>query len=193
MDRMYSVLESKEFDDEQRTISGWATTPATDRVGDVVDQYGVQVAADIPLYLYHDSTKTVGRAKLGKATARGIPFTASLPFVKEPGLLKDRVDEAWQMVKHGLITAVSIGFRALDGEVERMKNGGLKFLKTEVLELSLVPVPANSQAVLTAVKSIDHEHLASAGRAGERVAKPAAKAVALTSTAKRGHITISKR
>lgn len=164
MDRMYSVIEAKSFDDEQRVIEGWATTPSADRVGDVVEPFGVQAAKDIPLYLYHDSEKVVGRAQLGAPTAKGVPFRAEIPKLTEPGALKDRVDEAWQMVKHGLITAVSIGFRALDGQVERIKEGGLRFKAVEVLELSLVPVPANSQALITAIKSADAALLASSGK-----------------------------
>ena len=173
MNRAYSVLQTKSIDDEQRVIEGWATTPAADRVGDVVVPEGVTSAAEIPLFLHHDSTKVVGRVRLGKASEKGVPFTARLPKIDEPGTLRDRVDEAWGMVKHGLITAVSIGFRPLDGAVESLKGGGLKFLKSEVLELSLVPVPANSQALVTAFKSIDQQQSAPAsGPAADQATAP---------------------
>jgi hypothetical protein len=154
MDRAYSLITVKEMDDERRVIRGMATTPEVDRMGDIVDPFGVKVAEDIPLFLYHDSNQTVGRASFGKATKDGIPFTAVLPVVKEAGRLKDRVDEAWQMVKYRLITGVSIGFRAMEDGYERLKNGGLKFTATEVLELSLVPVPANAGATITGIKSL---------------------------------------
>ncbi|MGQ8875953.1 phage major capsid protein [Delftia sp. NA_296.1] len=157
MNKAYSLLEVKAVDNEQRIIRGIATSPRPDRTLDVVDPFGVQVAADIPLFLYHDSTKTVGRASFGKPTSKGIPFEARLPIVTEPGTLKDRVDEAWGMVKHGLITAVSIGFRVLDGAVENLKGGGYKFLSTEVMELSLVPVPAQPDAVIQGWKSMGDE------------------------------------
>lgn len=164
MDRMYSLITVKEMDDERRVIRGMATTPEVDRQGDIVDPFGVKVAGDIPLFLYHDSNQTVGRAKFGKPTKDGIPFEAHLPVIKEAGRLKDRVDEAWQMVKYRLITGVSIGFRALEDGYERMKNGGLKFIATEVLELSLVPVPANASATITAIKSIDERQRAALGQ-----------------------------
>jgi HK97 family phage prohead protease len=153
--RAYSVIEAKSFDDERHVIRGIATSPRPDRMGDVVEASGVQVASDIPLFMHHDSTKVVGRAKFGKATKDGIPFEAMLPDVKEAGVLRDRVQEAWQSVKYGLITAVSIGFRALEGKYERMKDGGIRFLETEVLELSLVPVPAQPDAVIQGFKSAD--------------------------------------
>jgi HK97 family phage prohead protease len=154
MDRAYSIVNIKEVDEERRVIRGIATTPSVDRVGDIVEPGGVRVAADIPLFLYHDSKQTVGRARLGKGSKTGIPFEASLPHVKEAGRLKDRVDEAWQMLKYRLITGVSIGFNVLNENYERMKDGGLRFLETEILELSLVPIPANADATITSIKSI---------------------------------------
>jgi HK97 family phage prohead protease len=154
MDRAYSIVNIKEVDEERRVIRGIATTPSVDRVGDIVEPGGVRVASDIPLFLYHDSKQTVGRARLGKGSKTGIPFEASLPHVKEAGRLKDRVDEAWQMLKYRLITGVSIGFNVLNENYERMKDGGLRFLETEILELSLVPIPANADATITSIKSI---------------------------------------
>lgn len=178
--RAYSLIEVKSFDEEQRVIRGIATSMTVDRMGDIVVPDGVRVAADIPLFLYHDSTKTVGRAKFGKPTKNGIPFEARLPKVEEEGLLKQRVDEAWQMCRYGLITAVSIGFRALEDAYEIMKNGGIKFLEVEVLELSLVPVPAQPDAVIQGIKSADPtaretliEKIKSADQAARRAASGA--------------------
>lgn len=151
--RAYSLLEVKDYDDEKRVLSGIATSPSVDRMGDVVEMDGVQVAADIPLFLYHDSTKTVGRAQFGKPTKKGIPFTAQLPKVIEEGLLKQRVDEAWQMLRYKLINAVSIGFRAL--EYSFIEGGGIRFIETEVMELSLVPIPAQPDAVIHSIKNAD--------------------------------------
>jgi HK97 family phage major capsid protein len=50
---------------------------------------------------------------------------------------------------------VSIGFRALEGGVELLKEGGLKFNSWEWLELSLVPIPAQPEAVIQSFKSMD--------------------------------------
>lgn len=155
MHRAYSMVEVRSVDDEKRVLKGIATTPRVDRMGDSIDPMGVEVASDIPLFLYHDSTKTVGRAKFGKATKSGIPFEASIPHVPESDskVLKDRVDEAWAMLKHRLITAVSVGFRALEDGMKPLKGGGWEFLKTEVMELSLVPIPAQPDALITGIKS----------------------------------------
>lgn len=195
MDRAYSVLETKSVEESAEfvTIRGIASTPTTDRMGDVVEPMGAKFKTPMPLLWQHQHEQPVGNVTFAQPTAKGIPFEATLPVIKEAGRLKDRVDEAIHSLKYQLVAAVSIGFRAVEGQVERLKTGGLRFKEWEWFELSLVTIPANSQAVITAIKSIDNEHLASAGRAGDRVVKPAAKAVALTSTAKRGQITITKR
>lgn len=194
MNKAYSLLELKSLDEDQRVIRGIATSPRPDRVGDVVEPDGVTVAADIPLFLYHDSTKTVGRATFGKATAAGIPFEARIPHVAEPGILKDRVDEAWGMVRYGLINAVSIGFRALDGAVENLKSGGIRFLKTEVMELSLVPVPAQPDAKIVSIKSLTKEQrdeLITVIKAFDK--PPASGHSAVTSPGVSGHFTAAQR
>jgi len=151
--RAYSILHVKSISDEQRTFTGVATTPETDRMGDIVESDGVQYKNPLPLLLYHDSEKPVGKVVFDKPTSKGITFTASIPAIAEPGTLKERVDEAWGSVKNGLIAAVSIGFSAL--EYAFMETGGIHFQKTEVLELSLVSIPANASAVIQTVKSLD--------------------------------------
>lgn len=155
--KAFSLIEVKELNDELRVIRGIATTPRVDRVGDVVEPLGVKVAADIPLMLHHDHKLVVGRAKFGTPTKAGIPFEATIPKVDEDGAVKSRVDEAWHSVKYRLITAVSIGFQAVSDKVERLADGGLRFLETEVYELSLVPVPAQPDAIIQQFKSMSDE------------------------------------
>lgn len=161
MDRAYSVLTSKAVtqDKEYVYIEGIASTPSVDRQGDIVEPMGAKFATPMPLIMQHDHSLPVGQVTFARPTEKGIPFKARLPIVKEPGVVKDRVDEAIHSLRYELISAVSIGFKALEDGVERMKSGGLRFKAWEWLELSLVTVPAQSQAVLTAIKSIDSKHL----------------------------------
>lgn len=163
MHRAYALLTVKHVDGERRTFSGMATTPSPDRVGDIVDPKGARFSNPLSLLLFHDTHQPVGTVTFGKATPAGIPFDAAIPDVAEPGTLKDRVDEAWHSVKYKVIRGVSIGFRALEDGIELLQTGGLKFTDYEVLELSLVPVPANAEATITAIKSLDAEHLAASG------------------------------
>lgn len=162
MDRMYSLLNVKAFDDEQRIIRGVATTPTPDRMLDIVEPLGVKFKNPLPLLHQHDSQRPIGTVKFDKPTKDGITFEAKIPKIDEPGPLKDRIDMAWGEVKAGLVRAVSIGFRGL--ETSYMESGGIRFTQSEVLELSLVTIPANAEATITSVKSIDTELLAASGR-----------------------------
>lgn len=160
MNRAYALFHVKAVDADQRVITGLATSPEPDRVGDIIEPLGVTFKNPLPLLLYHDTHKPVGWTKFKKPTADGIEFEASLPTIAEPGALRDRVEEAWQSVKTGLISGVSIGFRSIE-EAFNKETGGFRFLKTEVVELSLVTVPANASATIHSIKQLD---LAASGR-----------------------------
>lgn len=162
MKRAYSFLTLKNVDDDQRIIEGVATTPSPDRMGDIVEPLGVKFKNPLPLLHQHRSDQPVGTVRFDKPTKEGITFRAQLPRIEEPGPLKDRVDTAWGEVKAGLVRAVSIGFR--DIEFSRLDDGGIRFIESEVLELSLVTIPANSDATIQVVKSIDAPLLAASGQ-----------------------------
>ena len=162
MNRAYSLLEVRAINDGERVITGIATTPSPDRMGDVVEPLGAEFAAEVPALWQHMHDAPVGTVRFGRPTAKGIPFTMTLAKTDEPGALKDRLDEAWQSVKLKLVRAVSIGFRAI--EYALMEGGGVRFLKTEILELSLVTVPANADCTITSIKSIDTNLRAATGQ-----------------------------
>jgi len=151
----YSVLQIKSVDPVKRLIRGWASTPETDRAGDIVEPLGARFAPEIPLLLHHRKETPVGVARLRQPTAAGIEFEAELPIVDELGPVKDEIDRAWTSILHKLIRGVSIGFRVIDNAIEPLKSGGFRFLASEILELSLVTVPAHQGATLAVVKALD--------------------------------------
>lgn len=153
MNRAYSMLEAKAFDTEKRTFKGWATTPSADRVSDTINPLGAKFSNPLVLLHQHDHSAPIGTVTFGKPTAKGIEFEAEIPEITEPGPLKDRVDTAWGEIRHGLVRAVSIGFRPLKYAFK--EDGGIDFQEIEIFELSSVSIPANADAVITAVKSID--------------------------------------
>lgn len=153
MNRAYSMLDAKGFDADKRTFSGWATTPSPDRVNDTIDPLGAKFTNPLVLLHQHNHDAPIGTVQFGKATAKGIEFEAQIPEIAEAGPLKDRVDTAWGEIRHGLVRAVSIGFRPL--KYAFRDDGGIDYLEIEIFELSIVSIPANADAVIVAVKSID--------------------------------------
>lgn len=156
--RAYSLLEVKAVNEDKRIIRGIATTPTVDRVGDIVEPLGVAFKNPLPFLWQHQHDKPIGTVTFDKPTEDGITFEAELPIINEPGTLKDRVDEAWQSIKLGLVRAVSIGFRAI--EYAFLDEGGIRFSKSEVYELSAVTIPAQPDAVMTSIKAMDAEGIA---------------------------------
>ena len=152
-DRAYSILDVKAVDERERTLRGVATTPAVDRVGDIIDPLGVNFENPMPFLWQHFHDAPIGTVEFEKPTKAGVNFVAKLPLIEEPGNLRDRIEEAWQSIKAGLVRAVSIGFRPL--EYAFIDNGGIRYDEIEVYELSAVTIPANSEALITSVKSID--------------------------------------
>ncbi|WLB14813.1 phage major capsid protein (plasmid) [Bradyrhizobium elkanii] len=195
MNRAYSVLTVKSVQEDQRTITGVATTPETDRQGDIVESLGIKFKNPMPLLHNHRSDEPVGTVTFDKPTKNGITYKAQLPFIAEPGPLKDRVDTAWGEIKSGLVRGVSIGFRPI--EYSFMDDGGVRFLESEVLELSLVAVPANASATIQTFKSIDAPLLAATGKepkASDRPTPPApGKSKSVQIQAKEAKGTMTKK
>src|ERR1700722_3382961 len=133
----FSAIVIKSVNEERREISGMASTPQLDRANDIVEPLGLTFAKDAPLLLNHDHSRPVGTVQFGSPTVRGLPFKATIAKVSEPGVVRDRTDEAWHSVKSGLIKGVSVGFRPLASE-PLGRGQGTRFTKADVHELSLV-------------------------------------------------------
>lgn len=179
--RAYSVFSVKSIDEDSRTLDGIATTPAPDRMGDIVEPTGAQFSLPLPLLWQHDSSQPIGHVLAAKVTPEGITVRAQIVKVDEPGPLKDRLDEAWQSLKHGLVRGFSIGFRSL--ESARIKDTWSEhFLKWDWLELSCVTIPANADASITSIKSADQLLRAASGARGvvRLDTVPASRAISIT-------------
>jgi hypothetical protein len=91
-----------------------------------------------------------GRSRhLRDVTTSRIKIRAQLAKISEPGPLKDVVDRAWQAVKHGLVRGLSVGFLPVKGGTK-----GNTFNEWMWKELSLVTLPANSQATISNIRSL---------------------------------------
>lgn len=155
MKKAYSLLQVKSFDAEQRIIKGVASTPSPDRADDIVDPQGAKFALPIPFLWQHMHSQPIGQVTEAVVTDKGIEVTVQIAKIEEEGKLKDRVDEAWQSIKSGLVKGLSIGFRGITVE-DIPRSWGLNFKEWEWYELSAVTVPANSEATITEIKSISN-------------------------------------
>jgi HK97 family phage prohead protease len=193
LNRAYAVLDIKSFDEDQRIIEGVASTPTVDRVGDIVKPRGAKFSLPMPMLWQHRSGEPIGHVVWAEARDDGIPFRAKIAKSVEPGKLKDRLDEAWQSIKLGLVRAVSIGFQAAADKVTMLKGGGIQYDEYEILELSAVTIPANVDASIHTIRAIYHGLRAasgdtqevipaSSGHPGKSVAVAASRSIKLEAT-----------
>lgn len=147
----------------QRLIA--ATTADPDRYDDVVDQDTLQTtnwlaAGGSLLYAHEYDDVVVGRAKPGTVSVKLIPG-GKKALCLEPEWDDHPVNPMGQLVAHQwgtFLKAVSIGFRPGQGSCARSalpmehyaykKDGyGMFYMNCEILEISVVTVPANPYAL----------------------------------------------
>jgi HK97 family phage prohead protease/HK97 family phage major capsid protein len=159
----YSVFTIKEIVEDQRTIEGVATTPTPDRTGDIVEPLGAQFTLPMPLLWQHDSKQPIGKVVDAVVSPDGIKIRGQIAKVTEAGNLRDRLDEAWQTIKAGLVGGLSIGFKPIE-EARISDTFSYRIQKWLWLELSAVTIPANVEANITTIKSLGERELAALGR-----------------------------
>ncbi|ATG94625.1 HK97 family phage prohead protease [Paracidovorax citrulli] len=172
MERAYSTLVIKALSDEggKRTFKGIASTPSTDRMGDIVEPKGAQFKLPIPLIWQHDNSDPIGWVTAARVTEKGIEVEGEVAQIDDEGPLKERLTTAWQMLKAKLVRGLSVGFMPL--ESARIEGTyGMRYTKWLWFELSAVTVPANADASITTIKSLDNALLAATGRKQDRVVR----------------------
>ena len=187
LQRAYSTLQVKSVDDELRIIEGVASTPTPDRMGDIVDPKGVTFKTPLPLLWQHKADQPIGHVLEARVTTDGIAIKAQIA----KGVLP-RIDEAWALIKSGLVRGLSIGFRATEDPEHIKGTFGFKFTKWEWLELSAVTIPANAEANISTIKSIDTSDLAASGTGQQAVASHSAGVTAPVVKASKGARAMKK-
>jgi HK97 family phage prohead protease len=125
-----------------------------DRMGDVIESAGWDVAEfrKNPIALFsHQSGFPIGKWRDVKVDGKQLRGTLELA----PAGASPRIDEIRALVEAGILRAVSVGFKPKVGSpinVEAPWNG-TKYSKQELVECSLVAVPANPNA-LSVAKSL---------------------------------------
>ena len=158
LNRAYSLLEIKQVNEDARQITGMATTPMPDRLEDVVEPAGAQFKLPIPLLWQHDSHQPIGQVTAAKVTKTGIEIVAKIAKG-----VTDEIDRQWKLIKAGLVPGLSIGFIPIEHEIIP-KTKGVRFIKWDWLELSTVTVPANTEATIATIKSLDIAQRAASGQ-----------------------------
>lgn len=155
------------IDEKRRAATFTVSTADPDRVGDIIAPEGVDLThyAKNPVWLLGHSMSTIigtSESPEGRLAIQIEPGKRILATCFFHGATTE-ARQAWQGVVEGWLRAASIGFNPLE-PAERLKTGGLLFKRWELLEISLVAVPANPHCVIV------RSHLARGTIAGEPIA-----------------------
>lgn len=135
-------------------FEGIATTSNPDREHDILEHKGAFFAEEIPLLMHHAQSQPVGTVRLFKSE-EGIRYIARIANPAGDNTdFGSRRKSAIAQIKSGVIRGVSIGYLAQPGFVKRLAPAGRRISRFEIVELSLVSVPANRDATIYEIKSI---------------------------------------
>jgi len=156
--KLLSDLEfaSDEGLEAKRQIRVTAASGKADRTGDIVVIDGIELAnyKKNPIILWAHDHYGLPIAKAVDMGVENGKLVMLLEFATKE--IYEFADTVYKLVKGGFLKGVSIGARVLDAEWildDDEEIIGRKFNKLELLELSVVPIPADSKALITAVKS----------------------------------------
>jgi HK97 family phage prohead protease len=163
--------------DDDRTFTFVFSDESVDRYGDVIFARGWDVANfnENPIALFgHDANTVehvVGRAK--NVRVEGTRLIGDIEFMDAETNPKAAI--VCEMVRKKFLRTVSVGFQPKEWELAKDKNrpGGVNFKKQELLEISIVPIPANPNALVQAkAAGIDVDRLGLTVEPVERTAGP---------------------
>ena len=151
-------MHFKNFQAKQTTqdkpIKFVASTASPDRYGDVVDQKGWDLRAynrnPVVLFNHNPSQMPIGK---GKAYVENEQLMLEVEFDQKDDMAKT----IEQKVRDGFINAVSVGFQpsktiarsSLPTDHPYHGKSGQYFQASELLEVSIVTIPANNEATLS--------------------------------------------
>jgi HK97 family phage prohead protease len=151
----HALFQAKNFGEEKaagkprtRFVEGIATAITPDRYGDIVEPRGAEYKLPLSGLWQHRSSEPVGLVTRAAVHDDHIAVRFDFAEPTESQTLIDRVTEAWESVKLGLVRGFSIGFRPIEHSLME-ETYSFHFLRWEWLELSLVTIPAHPGAEIT--------------------------------------------
>jgi HK97 family phage prohead protease len=139
MDKLKGYLKEKEGE-----ITGIASTETVDRDGEVIRANGWDLLnfKENPVLMLMHNYQEFPIGKITDIAVEGKKLTFKAIFSQKT----QKAIEAYELVKEGILSAFSVGFIAREFDPKDQNI----ITKAELLEISLVPVPANPEAIVMA-------------------------------------------
>jgi HK97 family phage prohead protease len=149
-----SVVLRKQFSSDievvdDRLVKFVITTGEADRENDVIDPSGWDLSSYLknPVVMFAHDYGSLPIARTVSLESEGDKLIASAEFASKE--LNPMAEQVFQMLKQGFLKGASVGFRPKTFQYNE-KRGGVDFAQQELLEFSIVPIPANAQALMAA-------------------------------------------
>lgn len=148
-----ALLKLKKIDDDKAVVDGIFSSANEDRHGDIVVQtFDLKAFKKNPVILdshdHHNADSVIGKATGLKVVKNKLQGKIQFAVDENP-----KAKVIFDLIKGGYLNAFSIGF------IPKEFDDGNKILKSELLEISVVSVPANADALVQAkaagVKNLD--------------------------------------
>ena len=125
-----------------------ASTASVDRQGDSIDQSGWELDNYLknPVILFAHNYSELPIAKAVEVINAGSSLIIKIQFASEEA--NPKAQQIKRLVDEGILNTTSVGF------IQKERNGNI-ITRAELLEVSIVPVPANQDALRLAYKSLD--------------------------------------
>lgn len=145
--------EVKAGEGDSRTLTFTISSPAVDRMGDTIAIAGWKLDnyRKNPVVLWGHDAGDFPVAKSNKIWIEGDKLKSEAEFIPADNPATGKhADGILQLYKGGFLSATSVGFQPLKYAFtdDPKRRFGIDFLEQELLEYSLVTVPANAEALI---------------------------------------------
>ena len=159
---LVEVKAEGDANSESGIFSGYGSTFGNlDLGGDIIkagaftnslNEWGMK--GEMPFLLaFHDMNRPIGDWLEMREDEKGL-FVKGQLWVKGDRRIEDAV-MAYNMLRGTGQKTLSIGYRVVDSEMQESMNGSIRVIKEiDLVEVSIVLIPMNPQAKITAVKSL---------------------------------------
>ena len=151
--KLDSIIKAVEEGDGELRIAGYASTDSIDRQSDRIlptawTRGGLRNYEINPILLFnHDYNRPIGKVIEMSTDKRGLRIKA---------VISKSAGEIYDLVKEGVLSTFSVGFLVKDADYDKSADG-LIVKDAELLEVSVVSVPANQDATFSLAKSFDSQ------------------------------------
>ncbi len=159
---------------EAGTYTFRASTAAVDRQGEVIDQQGWDLGAykSNPVILdshrYGSIDDILGKASRVEVMPEGLEIDVQFAPTAKGQM-------AQQLVEDGMLRTVSVGFRSKGRRPGQRSGEPMTHTAMELLEVSMVAIPANREAVR--LRGVEDDEVTDEAKAGRRLSKASAETI----------------